>query len=177
MGVYKIPYRLPSPRRKRHLCLVLVSLGDAICSLQPACALILSTNGNTTTGCAWVTKNSVYAWPCTWPYVHDWNAGNMLCKRWVLGNQSQGLVAVKALLCCVCLVRQNLWVVWLKFPSIYPCFVQTSRSIHELVAPIVKFPYHFEWPFLVWHKPVTLIIIKPIVVAQNEWSFNDVLWC
>ena len=119
--------------------------------LQPACALILSINGNVLHWCAWVTKKSVYAWPCNWPYTHAWNAGNMLCKNWVLGNQSQGLVVVEACLLWILLlwvthVRtsmtkstwkcsfliyliqfllliENLRKIWLESPSIYPCLM------------------------------------------------------
>ena len=60
----------PPPRRTRHSCLLLKNFFDVDSSLQPACALILSTNGKVLHGCAWVTKKCVYAWPCNWPYTH-----------------------------------------------------------------------------------------------------------
>ena len=104
----KIPYHKPSPRCRRHSCLVLKSFDDVIFSLQPNCALILSTNGKMLHGCAWVIKESVYAWPCNWPYTHAYSARSMLCKRWVLRNQSQGLVIVKVVLCRIRLVLQNM---------------------------------------------------------------------
>lgn len=145
-------------------------------SLQSTCALILSTNGNMATSCAWVTKNYVYAWLCSWPYPHDVYAGTMLCKRKFLGNFSQGFADVEIYLfrlrLCFHLILHYLREVWLQSPFIHPSCVQLSSTIHELVAPIVKLLYDFEGSFPVWHKLITLIVVKSVVVATAPMNLS-----
>ena len=132
------------------------------------------------------------AWPCNWPYTHAWNAGNMLCKNWVLGNQSQGLIVVEACLLWILLlwithVRtsmtkstwkcrllyliqvlmfiENLRKIWLESPSIYPCLMLLAGDVHQLVASICKFLQDLKRAFPMWRKLIAFVEVKAIVIA------------
>ena len=80
----------------------------------------------------------------------------------------KGFVVVEAYLYRLRWILHNLREVWLEPPSIDSCLVYSAGSIHQLIASIIKFFHHLEWTFAVWHKLITLVIIKPIIVAQNE---------
>ena len=126
--------------------------------------------------------------PCNWPYTHAWNAGNMQCKNWVLGNQSQGLVVVEAYLLLwmsnvrtpmtkctwkcsflylihVLLLIENLWKIWLESPSIYLCLMLLAGDIHQLVASIFKSLQDLKRDFPMWWKLIAFVVIKAIVIA------------